>query len=229
MRIVIAKCSIAYTGRGGTTRGESIRAIIIKKDGAVSIHRDASNKPLNYMGKGSIFTESTDLDSDGHELIVWKFDTRDDTITVHIREIISDSDFEITEEDEGFIQDGTEHHLQAWLADNPTALGGNYEFIAREFQTGEGPVDLLVRDMDGQYIAVEVKRVANTGAVSQVKKYVDAMKELPGYENVRGLIAALDIRPKTLVRAEKHGFSCHVIDADWKTYRDTADPTSILE
>lgn len=220
MRIVIADCSVVYTGRGDTRMNPAVRAIIIKDDGAVSIHNDASNKPLNYMGKGNVFTEEY-----GEDEPIWMFDTRKENLTITMHQIISDTSFELAEEDEGLIRDGTEDQLQAWLSENPTALGGNYELVQREFQTGAGPVDLLVKDESGAFIAVEVKRVAMLTAVDQVNRYVNAIREMAGYENVRGMVAALDIRPKTELLAVKRSVECHVIDEDWKVYRDAlAEP-----
>lgn len=210
------------------------RAIIIKKDGAVSIHKDATNTPLNYMAAGNTFTEDIGLHDDGSLGPVWKFDSKwsfskkrdergeeqlpQDTVIIQLHEIVSDVSFDLEEtKDKGLIRDRTERHLQAWLAANPTTLGGNFKLVSREFQTGDGPVDLLVVDEDsGQFVAVEVKRTAAITAVDQVRRYVDALRAKPGYENTRGMVAALDVRPKTFILAEKRDIECHVIQSDWQ-------------
>lgn len=214
MRIIIAKCSAIYTGRGDTKLNAAVRAIIIKSDGAVSIHNDLGNKPLNYMGKGNIFTESID---DG--LLTWSFETRKENLTLTLEEVFSDSDHILVVEDEGLIRDGTENQLQLWLSENPHALGEGYTVVQREFNTGSGPVDLLAQDASGNYVAVEVKRTAMLNSVSQVKRYVDALQEMPGFEGARGMIAALDIRPNTLKLAEKRGIDCVSVENAWSTRR----------
>jgi RecB family endonuclease NucS len=219
MRIVIADCSAVYTGRGDTKLGQGVRAIIIKEDGAVSIHNDAGNKPLNYMGKGNLFSE--EVDDDGN--VVWKFDTTKENLTLTMYGLISDSAHELILDDEGLVRDGTESHLQEWLAANPDALGGDYSLIQREYPTGDGPVDILVRDeRDGSYVAVEVKRTAILSSVSQILRYVAGLKDTPEFydKNVRGMIAALDIRPKTSVLAEKRGIECVTIDSAWRTHKE---------
>ncbi len=193
---------------------ESTRAIIIKQDGAVSIHSDLGNKPLNYMGKGNLFSEEREDD-----IVVWKFDTRKENLTIRISEVISDSEFELPAEEEGLVRDGTEDHLQEWLADNPEVIGEGFKLVRREYPTGNGPVDLLVEDADGFPIAVEVKRIAMTAAVDQVGRYVNALSDAEDGEftevPVRGILVALDIRPNTVKQAQKRGVECVCILDAW--------------
>lgn len=209
MRIVAAHCSAIYSGRGSTTLGTALRALIIKADGSVSIHNDASNKPLNYM-KCATFTETED-----NGLLIWNFDARQENLRIIIHEIVSDVTVSLVENDEGLLRDGTEAHLQAWLAYHPEALGEGYTLVQREFPTGHGPVDLLVLDETGAPVAVEVKRVAMPNAVYQVKRYVDALGEVDGYGKVRGMIAALDIRPRAQELAEKRKIQTVTLPNDW--------------
>lgn len=215
MRIIVANCSVVYTGRGDTTLKQAIRAIIIKEDGAVSIHSDAGNKPLNYMGKGNVFS----IVEEGDETF-WHFDTTKENLTIRMLEILSDSAHILAEVDEGLIRDGTEAHLQAWLAEYPEVLGEGYTLVEREFNTGNGPVDLLVKDNQGQYIAVEVKRVAMLGAVGQVKRYIDALNDKPEFEGSKGIVVALDIRPNTQKLADKRGITCITVQEEWQKYKE---------
>lgn len=212
MRIVVASCSVIYTGRGDTTLPQGVRALIIKDDGSVSIHNDKSNKPINYMGKGNVFTETiTD-----EEITVWHFDTRKESLQIHIHEIISDTGFELEIDDAGLIRDGTEPHLQAWLAEHPEAVGKGFTFVQREYPTGAGPVDLLMKDADGNPVAVEVKRVAMLPSVDQVRRYVEALKPLEGFENVRGILIAVDVRPNTQKLADKRGIEWVTVPSNWR-------------
>jgi RecB family endonuclease NucS len=211
MRIVVASCSAIYTGRGDTQLPKATRAIIIKNDGCVSIHNDKSNKPLNYMGVGSIFTETF---VDNH--IVWTFDTRKENLQIHLDEIISDTNFDVVIDDEGLVRDGTESQLQEWLSLHPETLGDGFTLVGREYPTGAGPVDLLVLDAAGKPVAVEVKRVAMLTAVDQANRYVEALKLSEEYPDVRGMVAALDIRPNTVKLADKRVIECVTIPADWR-------------
>lgn len=219
MRIIVAKCSAVYTGRGDTKLNPSVRMIMIKEDGAVSLHCDAGNKPLNYMGKGNVFTETVEDD-----YLVWKFDTTKENLTLYLYEVFSDTEHYLDLDEEGLIRDGTESQLQEWIADNPYVLGEGFTLVQREFQTGSGPVDILAQDEDGHYICVEVKRTAMLGSVGQATRYVEALQEMPDFEDkqVRGMVAALDIRPKTLILANKRGVECVTVSVPWKEDKATA-------
>jgi RecB family endonuclease NucS len=224
MRIVIASCSVIYTGRGDTKLNRAVRALMLKADGSISIHNNKSNKPLNYMGKGNVFTEEVV----GGQTI-WNFDTRKENLRVEMHEIISDTSFDLEDDEEGLIRDGTENHLQAWLADNPDALGAGYTLVSREYVTGAGPVDLLVLDADGNPIAIEVKRVAMLSSADQIRRYVEALKEKEGFENVRGIIAALDVRPNTVKLAEKRGTDWVIVPPSWRDINPEPDMNTTEE
>ena len=212
MRIVVASCSVIYTGRGDTKLPQGVRALIIKDDGSISIHNDKSNKPINYMGKDNVHTESI-ID----DITVWHFDTRKENLQVHIHELISDTNFELDIDDAGLIRDGTEDQLQAWLADNVWVFGPGCTLVSREYPTGAGPVDILIRDENGTPIAVEVKRIAMLGAVDQANRYVEALRQIEGFENTKGMVAALDIRPNTIKLAERRKIECVTIPSSWRT------------
>lgn len=216
MHIVIADCSAIYTGRGDTSLARGVRSLIIKRDGSVSIHNDVGNKPLNYMKEANCVKTVNSLGE-----VVWTFDSRKESLSITMHKIIAEHEYPLIEDDAGLVRDGTEDHVQAWLAENPAILGDRYELIGREFQTGKGPVDLLVVDEHGSPIAVEVKRVATLSAVDQCRRYVDALRILEAPYNIdftqtRGMIAGLDIRPKTLEWAEKKNIQALTLPMNWR-------------
>lgn len=47
MRLVIAQCSVDYTGRLSTKMASAKRLILVKADGSVSIHSEFGFRPLN--------------------------------------------------------------------------------------------------------------------------------------------------------------------------------------
>ena len=48
MRILVARCEIAYHGRAVTRLGAGDRTILFKDDGSLCVHADRGFKPLNY-------------------------------------------------------------------------------------------------------------------------------------------------------------------------------------
>lgn len=218
MKLVIAECSAVYTGRGDSVLPRGVRAIMIKADGSVSIHNDKSNKPLNYMKTANFIEENN---SDG--TTSWIFDSRNESLAITIHEFLMSNEVELPLDDPGLAKDGTEKQLQEWLSKHPEVLGEGFTIAAKEYQTGNGPVDLLALDSNRTPIAVEVKRVAMLGAVDQCRRYIDAMKAAEFDEETfidlfraEGMIAAVDIRPKTLEWAKKHNIRTVIIPANWR-------------
>lgn len=222
MRIVIANCEVVYQGRGYTELPLGIRAIIIKDDGAVSIHAEYNgNKPLNYMPAGNVLAVE---ESDGYSL--WKFISKRESIEVLITDIISDVNFTLAENEPGLARQKTEKDLQKFISENPVSVLYHYPTanihsleIIREYNTKAGAVDILMVDrLDKVVYIIEVKRIAMLGAVDQCRRYRSAYDDNPvseteGYE-VRTAIAAWDIRPKTVALAAKHNIDCILVKED---------------
>ncbi len=63
MRLIVARCSVRYSGRLNATLGESLRLIIFKSDGSVLVHADAGGyKPLNWMTPPTVIEETRRAD-----------------------------------------------------------------------------------------------------------------------------------------------------------------------
>lgn len=216
MRIVIANCSVTYEGRGSSVTEETeIRAIMIKASGAVTLHNDsAGNKPLNYMSQKNDFT--VEHLPNGEQ--IWVFANKDEQIRIHIVNIISDNTHELAGYDKGITMSGTEKHLQAWIANHVEAIfGQGTEFISREFITGAGAVDLFIKNSDGIYVAVEVKRLAsNLNYVYQAIRYSDALSNNRMYGIVKPILAAVSIKPNVAKLAVQLGVDFVEIPKNWK-------------
>lgn len=227
MELIVADCSAIYTGRGDTKLPRGIRSIIIKKDGSVSIHNDEGNKPLNYMKKAH-FIKTTNAVGDE----VWTFDTRHESLSITIYKILTTVNQNLMENDPGLERDGTENQLQEWLSCHTETLGDGFSLVQREYPTGNGPVDLLVFDSLETPVAVEVKRVAMLGAVDQCRRYVDALRENStdeNFKNTYGMIAALDIRPRTIEYAIKRDIKLVVIPESWRDSNSFSDNATQID
>src|SRR5207253_1132848 len=77
--------------------------------------------------------------------------------------------------------------------------------IKREWFTDIGPVDLMCRDADESWVAVEIKRVAGIEAVEQLTRYLERIRLDPAFGSCRGVLAAQVIKPQARVVAGARG------------------------
>jgi endonuclease len=206
VRLVVAKCSVDYSGRLTAHLPMATRLILIKADGSVSIHADdRAYKPLNWMSPPC----AMQVDGD-----IWTVTSRNgDTLVISIDEIMHESAHELGV-DPGLIKDGVEAHLQVLLAEQVERLGRGYTLIRREYPTPIGPVDLLCRDEAGAVVAVEIKRRGEIDGVEQLARYVELLGRDPLLAPVTGVFAAQQIKPQARTLAEDRGLRCVVLDYD---------------
>ena len=231
MRLVIARCQVDYAGRLSAHLPLAPRLIMVKSDGAVSVHADdRAYKPLNWMSPPCSMTVREPLADehhvagpDGQVVEVWEVaNSSGDTLVITIAEVLHDSTHELGV-DPGLQKDGVEAHLQELLAANPETFGPGWRLVRREHPTAIGPVDLLCRDADGTYVAVEVKRRGEIDGVEQLTRYLELMRRDPLLGEVKGVFAAQQIKPQARVLATDRGIECLVVDYDALRGLDNAE------
>ncbi|MGZ0066736.1 endonuclease NucS [Microbacterium arborescens] len=219
MRLVIARCSVQYTGRLNAHLPLATRLLVHKGDGSLLVHSDGgSYKPLNWMSPPCTLTvETPEDDPDVEEQVVeqWRVThaKSGDTLVVRIYEMIHDSSHELGV-DPGLIKDGVEADLQRLLAEQVDVIGEDLTLVRREFPTAIGPVDLLLRDPAGGTIAVEVKRRGDIDGVEQLTRYLELLGRDPHLAPVSGVFAAQEIKPQAKVLATDRGIRCVTLDYD---------------
>ncbi|WP_103063906.1 endonuclease NucS [Actinomyces qiguomingii] len=230
MRVVIASCSVDYSGRLDAHLPRATRLIMVKADGSVLVHSDGgSYKPLNWMSPPARLAEVAPDEEDAEAGVTARWEVTaaktDDRLVIRLFEIISDASVDLGA-DPGLTKDGVEAHLQELLAEQVEVLGPGFRLVRREYPTPIGPVDLLVRDAAGAAFAVEVKRVGGIDGVEQLTRYLDMLDRDPLLTPVRGILAAQQIKPQARVLAEDRGIRCVVLDYD--AMRGLDDPSSRL-
>lgn len=230
MRVVIASCSVDYSGRLDAHLPRADRVIMVKADGSVLVHSDGgSYKPLNWMSPPATMRE---LEPDSQEssdgvAAVWevKADKSDDRLRICLYEIHSETTADLGV-DPGLMKDGVEAHLQQLLAEQISLLGPGYRLVRREYPTAIGPVDILAKDESGASVAVEIKRVGGIDGVEQLSRYLELLDRDPLLTPVQGVFAAQSIKPQARVLAQDRGIRCVLLDYD--AMRGVDDPESRL-
>ena len=209
MRLIVARCEVRYSGRLSAILPESTRLLIFKADGAVLVHADAGGyKPLNWM------TPPTVIEEDGNTIVVRKRAGRsEDRLEIRLIEVLSDVEHEMGEA-AALEKDGVERDLQEQLAAQPSALGEELRLVRREWPTDIGPVDLMCRDADDGWVAVEIKRVGTIDAVEQLTRYLERIRLDPALAETRGVLAAQKFKPQAIVLATARGIRCAEVDLE---------------
>ncbi|HVV75352.1 MAG TPA: endonuclease NucS [Mycobacteriales bacterium] len=206
MRLVIARCSVDYTGRLNAHLPMATRLLVVKADGSVLVHSDAGGyKPLMWMSPPCSLREG-----EGEWTVTNK---AGEQLLITIEELVSESTADLGI-DPGLVKDGVEAHLQVLLAQHCARLGEGFTLVQREFPTDIGPVDLLCRDSTGAVVAVEIKRRGEIDGVEQLTRYLERLDRDPLLRPVRGMFVAQTIKPQAKVLAADRGIECIEVDYD---------------
>lgn len=254
VRLVIARCSVDYTGRLTAHLPLATRLLVHKNDGSLLVHSDGgSYKPLNWMSPPcTLVTEDPDDDAASAGVVTqWRVThaKTGDALLVRIHEVLHDSSHELGV-DPGLVKDGVEADLQRLLAEQVEVIGVGLSLVRREFPTAIGPVDLLLRDAAAlavevgaapvgaaaaggardaaarpAHVAVEVKRRAGIDAVEQLTRYLDLLNRDPHLRPVHGVLAAQAFAPQARTLAADRGIACVVLDYEAMKGVDSGIPT----
>jgi RecB family endonuclease NucS len=210
VRLIVARCEVRYTGRLDAWLREAVRLIMIKADGSVLVHADAGGyKPLNWMTPPTVIEESADA------IAVRKRNgAAEDRLEITLAEVLSDVSLDMGSPLDAAApdKDGVEAHLQELLAERPASLGDGFQLVRREWPTDIGPVDLMCRDGDEQWVAVEIKRTAGVEAVEQLSRYLERIRVDPAFVSCRGVLAAQQVKPQARVLARARGIEWMEVD-----------------
>jgi endonuclease len=221
MRLIVARCEVAYTGRLQALLPEALRLIMVKSDGSVMVHADTGGyKPQNWMTPPTVIEEE-----DGSIVVRKRAGASEDRLDIRIVEMVSDVMHDMGEA-AALEKDGVEADIQELLADAPQWCGEGFRLVRREWPTDIGPVDLMCRDCEDEWIAVEIKRVATIDAVEQLTRYLERIRLDPALSSCRGVLAAQTIKPQARVLAQSRGIGC--VEVDLQVLRGEREPDLTL-
>ena len=181
------------------------------------VHSDAGGyKPENWM------TPPTVIEEEPGSMVVRKL-KGDDRLDIRLAEVVSDVTHDMGEA-AALEKDGVERDLQEQLAAAPQWCGEGFRLVRREWPTDIGPVDLMCRDTDDGWIAVEIKRIGTIDAVEQLTRYLERIR--PELDGCRGVLAAQMIKPQAQTLAEARGIRC--VEVDLAVLRGVREPELTL-
>lgn len=224
VRLIVARCEVVYSGRLDAVLPEAVRLLMLKSDGSFLVHADSGGfKPQNWM------TPPTVIEHEGEPLerivVRKRAGKTEDRLEIRMVEILSDVEHDMGEA-AALAKDGVERDLQLELAGRPDVLDAGLHLVGREWQTDIGPVDLMCRDRDGAWVAVEIKRVATIEAVEQLTRYLERIHALPGMAACRGILAGQRVVKQARTLAEARGLRW--VEVDLASLRGDREPELTL-
>ena len=185
---------------------------MLKADGTFMVWADSggpSVKPLNWMTPPTVVEESP-----GALVVRKRAGASEDRLEIALAEVLSDVTHEMGSpgEEVPLVKDGVEGDLQELLAEQPEWCGEGMRLVRREWPTDIGPVDLMCRDAEERWVAVEIKRVGGIEAVEQLTRYLERIRRDPALSCCRGVLAAQVIRPQAKVLAASREIDCAEVD-----------------
>src|SRR5207248_1605652 len=142
MRILVARCEIAYHGRATTRLGAGDRVILFKEDGSLCVHSDSGFKPINYMSGPTTVTEEGDV------IRVFR-PASNETLVIVVGEVYQDTAPDLRD-DAKLEMDGAERQIHRLLEAAPEVIEPGLVLLERERFTDTGPIDLFCRDADSR-------------------------------------------------------------------------------
>lgn len=193
--MAFVRCRIFYSGRAEAELDWGDRMLVIKQDNAMLIHQPENGNPINYLKPGAritVYREDHALMLEGSHPLTH------DVVQMEIQEI-HDAMHMRLEDGRKQVLAGTEAEMSDHIRDNPHVIGADFKPLSREEHTRYGFIDVFGHDGQGNLVIVECKRyAASLACVTQLRRYVEKMKELKGTDKVRGIMAS----PKITANAE---------------------------
>jgi endonuclease len=222
VRLIVARCEVSYIGRLTTVLPEAVRLLMLKADGTFMVWADGGGavKPLNWMTPPTVLEAETDSGGALTRLVVRK-QRQEDRVEIAFTEVLADIEHEL-DTLASLEKEGVERELQELLAGAPQWCGEGFRLVRREWPTDIGPVDLMCRDSQEEWVAVEIKRIATIDAVEQLTRYLERIRLDPALGACRGVLAAQEIKPQARVLAQARGIEC--VEVDLAVLRGEREP-----
>jgi len=207
--VVFGECRVDYEGRAASRLEPGERVVIIKRDGALLVHRPDGYSPVNWQpstatievafkpGIGLLIHAVRDRPREYLTIVFTRVDL------VVVGDLVDQGEFTMYLE---------ERDMRDVLVENPWLIEDGLRILEVEKPVGDGYVDIYALDASGRHVLVELKRVTATReAALQLYKYVEAYKKERG-ETPRGILVAPSFAPTALETLAKLKLEYRYVD-----------------
>ena len=197
------RCKVYYTGRAEAELDWGDRILLIKQDNTLLIHQPENGNPINYLKPGA----RIETYIDEHLILEGSHPATHDAIRVEVQTVHAAMKLRL-EDGKKQVLAGTEADMSDHIRDHPSIISPDFKPLSREEHTKYGFIDVFGHDGTGNLIIIECKRyAASLACVTQLRRYVEKMKELKGTDKVLGVMASPKITPNAEQMLKDWGFT----------------------
>jgi endonuclease len=186
MVVIIAECSVTYSGRTGSDLGLGVRLVILKEDGCVLVHRWKDYQPVNWQPSGCVFQSKIE---DDHLILKAVRPNPLETLTLTIGRVDFLGTFEL-KDDARFVLHSSEEEMQKAILAYPGLIEEGLQIVDFEKKVAPGFVDIYGVDSNGNTVVIEIKKdPAGAPVIKQLTEYLKYIHPAEG-KKLRPIIVA---------------------------------------
>src|SRR2546421_7475484 len=197
--VMVASCSVEYSGRTGSHLGEGERLVIVKGDGCILVHRGRDYQPVNWQPSGCIIQAQA---SNGTLVLKAVRPSPLESLTLVVKDVQFLGTF-LLQDDAEFILHASEEEMQRAIILQPDVIEPGFKILDFEKKVPPGFVDVYGVDSEGNTVVIEIKKdPAGAAAVKQLVEYLKYLSPAEG-KKLRPIIVAPSLAKGVLPTVEK--------------------------
>ncbi len=171
--VLIASCTVSYSGRTGSQLGEGERLVVLKKDGCVLVHRARDYQPINWQPSGCVIQTAIE----GESLVVKAVRPSPlEALIIVAKRVQFLGTFDLQDEAEFYLH-ASEEDMQRAIILQPDIVEPGLKIMDFEKKVVPGFVDVYASDSDGNIVVIEIKK--DPAGFPAIKQLVEYLKYLP--------------------------------------------------
>lgn len=184
--MIVATCTVNYSGRTGSRLGEGERLIILKEDGCVLVHRGRDYHPVNWQPSGCLLQTRI---IEGNLLVKAVRSSPLESLAIRISKVEFFAAFRLDDGAE-FVLGGSEQDMQDAILAEPSIVEAGLQVMDFEKKVEPGFVDVYAIDKMGNTVVIEIKKdSAGLAAARQLSEYLKFIPVKLGHK-IRPIIVA---------------------------------------